>query len=91
MNPFQKQIPDTVVKYWEALDGEERIDACVLDMRESAYILEGIAIDASDRKKRIGERPLVKALAHLKTSGANKLYLCARAFGFFKTQGFLTK
>ena len=80
-----------MVKYWEAFDGEKLVGACVLDMRESAYILEGIAIDAGYRKKRIGERLLVKALTHLNTSGANKLYLCARAPGFFKTQGFLTK
>lgn len=86
----QKQIPDTVVKYWEAFDGEKLVGACVLDMRESAYVLEGIAIDADYRKKRIGERLLDKALTHLKTSGAKELYLCARAPGFFKTQGFFT-
>jgi amino-acid N-acetyltransferase len=86
----QKQIPDTVVKYWEALDGEKLVGGCVLGMREGAYVLEGIATDAGYRKKRMGERLLGKALTHLKTSGASKLYLCARAPGFFKTQGFLT-
>ena len=54
----QKQIPDTVVKYWEALDGEKLVGGCVLGMREGAYVLEGIATDAGYRKKRMGERLL---------------------------------
>jgi amino-acid N-acetyltransferase len=84
----QKQIPDTVIKYWEALDGEMIVGASVLGMREGAYVLEGIAIDTGYRKKRIGERLLGKTLTLLKTLDARQLYLCARAPGFFKTQGF---
>ncbi len=86
----QKQIPDTVIKYWEALDGEKLVGASVLGKREGAYVLEGIAIDTGYRKKRIGESLLDKTLTHLKTLDAGKLYLCARAPGFFKTQGFIT-
>jgi N-acetylglutamate synthase-like GNAT family acetyltransferase len=86
----QNQIPDTVVKYWEALDGEKLVGACVLGKREGKYVLEGIAVDAGYRKKRIGEHLLGKVLSHLKTLGSRNLYLCARAPGFFKTQGFLT-
>jgi N-acetylglutamate synthase-like GNAT family acetyltransferase len=86
----QKQIPDTVIKYWEALDGEKLVGASVLGMREGAYVLEGIAIDAGYRKKHIGERFLGKTMTHLKTLDAKKLYLCARAPGFFKAQGFIT-
>lgn len=84
-----KQIQDTVVKYWEALDDEKLIGGCVLGLREDVFILEGIATDAGYRKKRVGKQLLYEALAHLKTLGAKKLYLCARAPGFFKTQGFL--
>ena len=40
----QKQFSDTVIKYWEALDGEKLVGACVLRMREGAYVLEGIAV-----------------------------------------------
>ena len=84
-----KQIPNTLVKYWEALDGEKLIGGCVLGMREGVYVLEGIATNEGYRKKSIGKQLLSEALAYLKTSGAKKLYLCARAPGFFKSQGFL--
>lgn len=85
-----KQIPDTVLKYWEAIEDEKLIGGCVLGMRESVYVLEGIATDADYRNKRVGKQLLCEAITHLKTIGAKKLYLCARAPGFFKTQGFLT-
>ena len=84
-----KLIPDSVVKYWEALDDEKLIGGCVLGLREGVYVLEGIATDADYRKKRVGKQLLCEALTYLKTLGAKKLYLCARAPGFFKTQGFL--
>jgi len=84
----QKQITDKVINYWEALDGEKLVGACVLGTREGEYVLEGIAIDINYRKKRIGERLLDKALTQLKELNAQKLLLCARAPGFFKTQGF---
>ena len=85
-----KHIPDTVVKYWEALDGEKLIGGCVLGMREGVYVLEGIATDADYRNKCLGKQIVCEALTYLKALGAKKLYLCARAPGFFKTQGFLT-
>ena len=85
-----KQIPDTVVKYWEAVDDEKLIGGCVLGMRKSVYILEGIATDADCRNKGVGKQLLCEAMTYLKTIDAKKLYLCARAPGFFKTQGFLT-
>jgi len=86
----QKQITDKVINYWEALDGEKLVGACVLGIRNGDYVLDGIAIDSNYRKKRIGERLLDKALIHLKALNASKLFLCARAPGFFKTQGFST-
>ncbi|WDP91742.1 MAG: GNAT family N-acetyltransferase [Desulfobacter sp.] len=84
-----KQIPGTVAKYWEALDDGKLIGGCVLGLREGVYILEGIATDADYRKKRVGKQLLCEAETYLKTLGARKLYLCAKAPGFFKTQGFL--
>ena len=84
-----KQIPNTLVKYWEALDGEKLVGGCVLGMRGGVYILEGIATDKVYRKKSVGKQLLCEVLTYLKTLGAKKLYLCARAPGFFKTQGFL--
>ena len=40
----QKQFSDTVIKYWEALDGEKLVGACVLRMREGAYAAYDYAI-----------------------------------------------
>lgn len=85
-----KQTPDTVVKYWEAVDDEKLIGGCVLGMREGVYVLEGIASDADYRNKRVGKQLPWEAMTYLKKIGAKNLYLCARAPGFFKTQGFLT-
>jgi amino-acid N-acetyltransferase len=84
-----KQIPDTVVKYWEAVDDEKLIGGCVLGMREGVYVLEGIATDTDYRNKRLGKQLLCEAMTYLKTIAAKKLYLCARAPDFFKHQGFL--
>lgn len=84
----QKQITDKVINYWEAVDGEKLVGACVLGIRKGEYVLEGIAIDSNYRKKRLGERLLDMALIHLKTLNAPKLLLNARAPDFFQTQGF---
>lgn len=84
-----KEIPETMVKYWEAVDDEKLIGGCVLGMREGVYVLEGIATDSDYRNKRVGKQLLCEAMTYLKKVGAKNLYLCARAPGFFKTQGFL--
>lgn len=86
----QKQNTDTVIKYWEAVDGEKLVGACLLGMREEEYVLEGIATHPNFRKKRIGERLLSEVLTHLNTLEAKKIFLCARTPGFFRTQGFST-
>lgn len=84
-----KNLPETVVKCWEAVDGRKLIGGCVLGTRDGVYILEGIAADADYRNKRIGKQLLHNMLNYLKGISAKKLYLCARAPGFFKKQGFL--
>jgi N-acetylglutamate synthase-like GNAT family acetyltransferase len=58
--------------------------------KEGEYVVKGIATDPAYRKNGLGARLLDRALTHLQTIGARRVYLVARAPGFFRTQGFST-
>lgn len=78
-----------IVQCWEAVDDNGQLMAgCVLAKREGEYIIDGIAVEPAYQKTGIGAQILNTVIQYLKGVQATKLYLVARAPGFFKTQGF---
>jgi ribosomal protein S18 acetylase RimI-like enzyme len=66
------------------------IGGCVLALRESSFIIDGIAVEPGYRELRLGKKLLEIAVGEAKSRGANELFLVARAPGFFRKQGFVT-
>lgn len=82
-------VETNVIKAWKATDEADKlIGGICLAYREGEYIIDGIAIDGSMRGKRLGERLLNLAIEEVKSRKGEKIFLVARAPGFFKTQGF---
>ncbi len=82
-------IETNVVKAWRVDDQYNKlVGGICLAYREGEYIIDGIAVDASMRGKRLGEKLLSLAIKQVKELEGEKIYLVARAPGFFKTQGF---
>lgn len=82
-------VETNVIKAWRADDENDKLVGGVcLAFREGDYIIDGIAVDQSWRGKRMGEKLLGLAIDQVKSLGGKKLFLVARAPGFFKTQGF---
>lgn len=82
-------VETNVIKAWRADDENDKLVGGVcLAFREGDYIIDGIAVDQSLRGKRMGEKLLGLAIDQVKSLGGKKLFLVARAPGFFKTQGF---
>lgn len=82
-------VETNVIKAWRADDENGNLVGGVcLAYREGDYIIDGIAVDRSLRGQRMGEKLLGLAVEEVKSLGGKKLFLVARAPGFFKTQGF---
>ena len=82
-------VETNVIKAWRADDENGNLVGGVcLAYREGDYIIDGIAVDQSLRGQRMGEKLLGLAIDQVKSLGGKKLFLVARAPGFFKTQGF---
>lgn len=82
-------VETNVIKAWRADDENGKLVGGVcLAFREGDYIIDGIAVNQSLRGKRMGEKLLGLAIDQVKSLGGKKLFLVARAPGFFKTQGF---
>ena len=60
----------------------------ILAYREGEYIIDGIAVDSGCRGERLGEKLLSLAVEEVRKRDGKKIYLVARAPGFFMTQGF---
>jgi ribosomal protein S18 acetylase RimI-like enzyme len=101
----EEETPTDLARCWEARavpaagagasTGTENTDGrlaggCVLAMREGEYIIDGIAVEPEFRKQRVGERLLDRAVREAAARGGKRLYLVARAPGFFRGQGFVT-
>ena len=88
-------VPTDLVKCWnimddEGEDGERIIGAFVLAKREGEFIVDGIAIDPKYRKYHLGKALLEKGIEETKRLGGKRIFLVARAPGFFRKQGFVT-
>ena len=82
-------VETNVIKAWK-MEGEEGeiIAGICLAHREGEYIIDGIAVDQKLRGQRIGENLLKLAIDEVKAREGKRIFLVARAPGFFKTQGF---
>ena len=76
--------------FW--IHGEEKhlCGAVALAKREGEFIIDGIAVENIYRKTGIGRIMMNKAIEKVKELGGTKLFLVARAPGFFRTLGFET-
>ena len=61
---------------------------CVLAKREEEYIIDGIAVDKVMRKTGMGKILVDKVISEVKKLGGERIYLVARAPGFFRKLGF---
>jgi N-acetylglutamate synthase-like GNAT family acetyltransferase len=92
---------DEIVKCWRA-DAAAAADdataatteptlvgACILAMREGEYICDGIAVSPEHRKDGLGREMLNLLLKEAACRGAARVFLVARAPGFFARSGFV--
>ncbi len=66
------------------------IGAFVLARRDGEFICDGIAVDPEYRGMKLGKALLDLAVEEVLRLGGNKMYLVARAPGFFRKYGFKT-
>ncbi|HOA42670.1 MAG TPA: GNAT family N-acetyltransferase [Bacillota bacterium] len=86
---FDEPLPTDLVKCWKAEDPQGKlIGGCVLAMRGGEYIIDGIATEPEYRKQKIGGELLQLALKEARDRGGKRVYLVARAPGFFRKHGF---
>jgi len=82
-------VPTDLVRCWKAETADGKLaGASVLAKREGEYIIDGIAVDEKYRNEDLGSRLLDKAVEEIRSRGGSRLYLVARAPGFFRTRGF---
>jgi GNAT superfamily N-acetyltransferase len=95
---------DEIVKCWRAdepapgggprdsTDGatSRLIGGCVLARREGEYICDGIAVAPDHRKDGLGRELLGLLLDEVKRRGSDRVFLVARAPGFFAGAGFIS-
>ena len=87
----EEPVPTDLVKCWEITDGDGKlIGGFVLAKREGEFIVDGIAIDPEYRKFKLGKALLEKGIEEALKRGAKRIYLVARAPGFFRKYGFVT-
>lgn len=85
-------IPTDLVQSWKVVPkgGGALVGAVTLALRQGEYIIDGIAVEESRRKTNIGRALLAEAVGRVRDLGGKRIYLVARAPGFFRTQGFAT-
>lgn len=81
--------PTDLVRCWEAVDGEKLVGGFVLARRDGEFICDGIAVAPDYRKQELGRRLLALGLEETVKRGGSRIYLVARAPGFFAREGFL--
>jgi N-acetylglutamate synthase-like GNAT family acetyltransferase len=96
----EEEVPTDIVKCWAASElfagegeGARRgglTGGCVLALRENAFIIDGIAVEAEYRELKLGKKLLETAVGEAKSRGGKELFLVARAPEFFRKQGFVT-
>lgn len=88
----EEPVPTDIVKCWELTQGDEKFLAggLVLAKREGEYIIDGIAVDKTFRKFKLGKTLLNKAIEEVLSRKGERIYLVARAPEFFRKAGFVT-
>ena len=88
-------IPMDIVKCWRLADesggtgGDSKlIGGVVLAMRDGEYVIDGIAVDSEYRLRGLGKMLLDEAIEEIRKRSGNRLYLVARAPGFYYALGF---
>jgi N-acetylglutamate synthase-like GNAT family acetyltransferase len=79
-----------IVKCWKITDGGKLIGGFVLAKRQGEFICDGVAVDQEYRKHDLGKALLDTGLAEVKKLGGERMFLVARAPGFFRKAGFVT-
>lgn len=88
---IDEPLPTSVLNCWKAEDPEGRLlSGCVLAVRGGEYVIDGIATEPEYRKEKIAGALLSLALDQVRSLGGEKVFLVARAPGFFRKHGFLT-
>lgn len=80
--------PTDLVRCWEVLEDGRLIGAFVLARRDGEFICDGIAVDPEHRKQDIGRALLRLGIEETVRRGGKRMYLVARAPGFFRREGF---
>lgn len=86
-----EEVDTDIVKCWKITQGDDYLVAgCALAKRQGEYIIDGIAVDKVLRKTGMGRILVNKVISEVKKLGGKRLYLVARAPGFFRKLGFET-
>lgn len=83
-------VPTDLVKCWKAEEDGELIGGFVLARRENEFICDGIAVRPDRRKMELGRMMLRLGIEETIKNGGDRMYLVARAPGFFRKEGFET-
>ncbi len=81
-------VPTDIVRCWEAVEEDRLIGGFVLARREGEFICDGIAVDEDYRKQELGRALLRLGIRETLERGGKRMYLVARAPGFFAREGF---
>lgn len=88
----EEAVPTDVIRTWKItpIGSDQLVGAIALSQRQGEYIIDGIAVDEAYRKTNIGKTLLDEAISVVKQRGGQRIYLVARAPGFFRKSGFAT-
>ncbi len=88
----EEAVPTDVIRTWKItpIGSDQLVGAVALSQRQGEYIIDGIAVDENYRKTNIGKTLLDEAISVVKDRGGKRIYLVARAPGFFRRSGFAT-
>lgn len=87
-----EEVDTDIIRCYKVTHGNEDhlVGGFVIAKREGEYIIDGIAVEPIYRKMQIGKIMLEKAVKVVKELGGNRIYLVARAPGFFRKYGFVS-
>lgn len=81
--------PTKPQKAWQIEEDGKIVAGIVLGKCEDDYIVDGIAVDKSLRREKIGNKLLATLTEEAKTRGAKRLLLVAKVPEFFRSNGFV--
>lgn len=100
------EVPTDLVQCWKVTEGAQPepdeasaeyktdrhrlIGGFVLAERQGEFIVDGIAVDPEYRKENLGKALLDLGIAETRKRDGKRIFLVARAPGFFRKSGFVT-